>query len=171
MQLLLQAGADPTIRNYDGDRALDKARLDGHQLCISLLEAAVAEPQRSRLLFKARALVATRRVVMVATAALVSKGMSTVLHQDIIAMAVPSHLAGRVAQSQELPRVSIQNDNDEQVAACVKYALGLEGGGGVVLKGQEPAVGMLPEVLVELLELLVPKWDPAREGRVLGEGV
>jgi hypothetical protein len=42
-----------------------------------------------------------------------------------------------------------------------------------VFEGQEPAVGMLPEVLVELLELLellVPKWAPAREGRPLGEG-
>ena len=28
---------------------------------------------------------------------------------------------------------------------------------------------MLPEVFVELLELLVPKWDPARKGRMLGE--
>ena len=31
-------------------------------------------------------------------------------------------------------------------------------------------MGMLPEVLVELVELLVPKWDPARKGRMLGEG-
>jgi hypothetical protein len=75
-----------------------------------------------------------------------------------------------VAQAQELPRVSIRHD-DEQLAACVKCALGLEGGGGVVVfEGQEPAVGMLPEVLLVLLELLVPKWDPAREGRALGEG-
>ena len=58
------------------------------------------------------------------------------------------------------------------MVACLKYALGLEGGGGVVLfEGQEPAVGMLPEVFVELLELLVPKWDPAQKGRPLGEGV
>ena len=52
----------------------------------------------------------------------------------------------------------------------MKYALGLEGGGIVLAEGQEPTVGMLPELLVELLEMMVPKWDPARKGRVLGEG-
>ena len=69
-----------------------------------------------------------------------------------------------------MPRVSVAEHDDEQLAAYVKYALGLEGGGGVVLEGQEPSVGMLPEILVELLELLVPKWDPAWKGRALGEG-
>ena len=65
-----------------------------------------------------------------------------------------------------------RRDDDDKLVACLKYALGLEGGGGVVLfEGQEPAVGMLPEVFVELLELLVPKWDPAQKGRPLGEGV
>ena len=60
---------------------------------------------------------------------------------------------------------------EKKLAACIKYALGLEGGGGVVLEGQEPAVGTLPEVFVELLELLVPKWDPAREVQLLGIGM
>ena len=82
-----------------------------------------------------------------------------------------------MAQAQELPRVSLQqhdddDDDDEQekLAACVKYSLGLEGGGIVLADRQEPTVGMRPKVLVELLELLVPTWDPARKGRPLGEG-
>lgn len=49
-------------------------------------------------------------------------------------------------------------------------ALGLEGGGIVLAEGQEPTVGVEPEVFVELLELLVPKRDPARKGRPLVEG-
>ena len=74
-------------------------------------------------------------------------------------------------RGEELPRVEVEEDRgSEQLTACVKYALGLEGGGIVLAEGQEPTVGMLPEVLVELVELLVPKWDPARKGRVLGEG-
>ena len=36
-----------------------------------------------------------------------------------------------MAQEQELLRVEIQGE-DEQLVACIKYALGLEGGGGVV---------------------------------------
>ena len=54
-----------------------------------------------------------------------------------------------------------EGQEDEERVACVNYALGIEGGGGVVLEGQEPAVGMLPEVFVELCELMVPKWDRA----------
>lgn len=46
----------------------------------------------------------------------------------------------------------------EEIVACVKYALGLEDGGGVVLEGQEPAVGMVKELFVELCEMMVPKW-------------
>ena len=56
MQLLLQAGADPTVRTSGGKTALDWARRRHYQPCIFLLEAALIEPQRSRLLFKARAL-------------------------------------------------------------------------------------------------------------------
>ena len=60
---------------------------------------------------------------------------------------------------------------DDKLADCLKYVLGLEGRGGVVFEGQEPTVGMLPEVFVELLEMMVPKWDPAQKGRPLGKGV
>ena len=176
---LLQAGADPTIRNDLGKTPLDEARSAKSQVrypslaYVLLLEAALIEPQRSRLLFKARALIATRRTVMAATAALASKDLPAVLCQGIIAMAIPPYLVGRVAQGQELPRVFIDHngdDKEEQLMACVKYALGLDGGGGVVFEGQGPTVGMLPEVFVELLEQLVPQWDTARKGRVLGDG-
>ena len=169
LQMLLQAGADPTIRNKQGRPPRDEACSFRKWHCIPNLKAALMEPQRTRALFKARAPTDIRRTVTAAAAALASKGLPAVLHRPIIAMALPSYLAGRVAQAQELPRVSIQC-GDERLAACVKYALGLEGRGGVVFEGQEPTVGMLPEVLVELLELLMPKWDPARKGRVLGDG-
>lgn len=64
------------------------------------------------------------------------------------------HVQGRWA----VPRVQVvgMEGADEKVVACIKYALGLEGGGGVVLEGHEPAVGMLPEVFAELMELMVP---------------
>lgn len=75
-------------------------------------------------------------------------------------MAGPPYLAGRVVQGHELLRVSIQLDEEEKekLAACVKSALGLEGGRVVLAEGQEPTVR---------LEMMVPSWDPARKrGRV-----
>ena len=56
VQALLQAGANPTIRNNNGETPLDIARRKNHTATIPLLQAAVAEPQRSRALFKVRAL-------------------------------------------------------------------------------------------------------------------
>lgn len=47
--------------------------------------------------------------------------------------------------------------------------LGLESGGGVHEGNGPLPQGMLAEVFVELLEYVVPKWDPARKGRPLGE--
>ena len=78
----------------------------------------------------------------------------------------PPYLKQRMAQAWELPRVRVvqgpaqdKDDEEEKLVACLKYALGLEGGGGVVVEGQKPAVGMVKGVFVELCELLVPKWD------------
>ena len=51
--------------------------------------------------------------------------------------------------------VGIDGQN-KQLVVCVKYALGVEGGGGVVFEGQEPHVGMLPELFVKLCEMLTP---------------
>ena len=55
-----------------------------------------------------------------------------------------------------MPHVEVHGE-DERVAACVRFALGL---------GEE-GPGLPPEVFVELL---VPKWDPARKGEELGAG-
>ena len=48
---------------------------------------------------------------------------------------------------------------EEKVMACVKYALGLEGGGGWYEgEGPAPEEGMVKDVFMEVCELLVPKW-------------
>ena len=173
VQLLLQAGADPTIHDNNGETALDIARQYNGQESIPLLQAALVEPQRSRALFKARVLLDAPYGIDKAFTDAVKNALSRGPLQRAVLAAAPKYLRGRVERGEELPRVKVverQGSDKEQLAACVKYALGLEGGGGVVFEGQEPTVGMLPEVLVELLEMLVPKWDPARKGRPLGEG-
>ena len=50
--------------------------------------------------------------------------------------AAPPYLKRRIEQTRELPCVRVHG-SDEQLVACVKYALRLEGGGGVVFEGQE----------------------------------
>ena len=73
-----------------------------------------------------------------------------------------------MAEGRELPAVEVvvdddsNNEEEEELVACVKYALGLEGGGGVHEEGQgPPPQGMVHDVFIELCELLVPTWDRA----------
>jgi ankyrin repeat protein len=62
VQLLLLAGADPSIRNHEGHTPIDFPRSLNYQPCTALLQAALAEPQRPRLLLKARALLDAARI-------------------------------------------------------------------------------------------------------------
>ncbi len=75
--------------------------------------------------------------------------------------ATPTYLKGRVAWAQELPRVELvegEKEDEEKRLSCLKYALGLEGSGGVHEGEGPPPQGMVKEVFVELCELLAPKW-------------
>lgn len=56
VRMLLEAGANPTIRNFIGQMPVDVARARHHQPCTDLLQAAIDEPQSPRLLLKARVL-------------------------------------------------------------------------------------------------------------------
>jgi ankyrin repeat protein len=124
MQLLLQAGADPTISKNIGDTPLDNARFYNRQPCIPLLEAALIKPQCSRLLFKARALLDAAHATRKARTDTHTKGHPAPLQQQEAIAAAPVYLKQRVAQAQELLRVAIQhnhtNDEEEKLAACVK---------------------------------------------------
>jgi hypothetical protein len=58
-----------------------------------------------------------------------------------------------VSWGEELPEVVVEG-GDEKLMAVVKFVI----------------EGLPEELFVELLELLLPKWDPARKGLPLGEG-
>jgi hypothetical protein len=166
IRLLLQAGADPSIRNNNGRTPLDVARYHGRQPCILLLEAAIA-PQYARSLLKARALLDAALAVSKARNDAADKGEPPAVQQQEKALAIaPAYLKGRVAEGRALPAVLVEEAADaanEKLLACLKYALGLEGGGGWHEgEGPAPQEGMVKEVFVELCELLVPKWDRAR---------
>ena len=83
------------------------------------------------------------------------------LRQHIWELAAPAALEGRVAEGRPLPAVSVVGgeDRDEQLVACVQYALGLEGGGGWYEgEGPAPKEGMVKELFVGLCEYMVQKW-------------
>ena len=166
VSMLLGAGADPTVQNRAGDQALDYVEREGD--LDELLRAAEYEPQRSRTLFKARKIIDGTRPIHKAKRDAEASGVVYPKSHLALIAAAPKLLKTRVAFIRELPRVEVvEEGRDEKLLATVKYVLGLEGGGGVMLEGQEPTVGMLPEVMVELLELMVPKWEPARKGHPL----
>ncbi len=175
VRLLLLASADPTIPNIHGDTPLDLARRKNDVQSTLLLEAAVAEPQRARSLLKARVLLDTAHHVR-------QVQLSNDYHdhddhdgqprrmrtrgdtQRRAVASAPVYLKGRVAEGRALPAVEVaegQGPQNEELAACLKYALGMEGGGGVHDGEGPPPQGMLREVLVELCEMLVPKRDRA----------
>jgi hypothetical protein len=176
IQLLLQAGANPTIRNNQGRTLLD---LTTNAQCIALLQSSLAASHAARALLKHRALIDAAYAIPKARNDAADKGEPPAIQQEKALAAAPAYLKGRVAEGRALPAVHVMEEeesadaeNDEQLVACVKYALGLEGGGGWHEgEGSPPQQGMLKEVLVELLELVVPEWDPARKGRPLGEGL
>ena len=103
VQLLLQGGADPTIPDKRGDTALNAARRKNHQCCVLHLEAALIEPQRSRLLFKARALLDAAHATNKARTIAQTKGHPAVVQEQAAMAAAPVYLKQRVEQAQELP--------------------------------------------------------------------
>ena len=165
--LLLKARADPTTRANDSNTS---GRRKGRRppavhcplQCIALLEAALAELQRARTLLKARTLLDAACGIDTAHAnARDKQGLTRAGQQRAALAAAPVYLKQRVIEGLDLPHVEVEGE-DERVVACVKYALGLESGGGVVFEEQEePAEGMVKEVFIELCEMLVPKWDRA----------
>lgn len=192
MRLLLEAGADPTIRNNAGRTPLDIARTMKHVECIDLLEGPSVEHDRPCILFKARAFINAATAIPDAYDDARAKGASLAGQQRAALAAAPSYLEKRVERGKELPDVmlvqkqwkslgkrtgngdlrqrvvSMEDAKQEEMVACLEYALGVEYGGGVHFEGQEKPVGMLPEVFKELLDYMAPVWDPARKRPRLG---
>jgi uncharacterized protein len=166
VQLLLQAGANPTVRDMSRRTPLDIAQARGHEPCIALLRHAMAEPPRHRALLKARALLDAAFAIPKARKDAADKGEPPSMQEEKALAAAPAYLKGRVAEGRQLPAVAVVEGEEgyeiEELLACLKYVLGLEGGGGWHEgEGPAPQEGMLKELFVELCELLVPKWDRA----------
>jgi hypothetical protein len=157
VRLLVEAGADPTI-----GKSMDSAQDMWLSRCSALLKAAHAEPQRPRLLFKARRLLDAARSVTKARKDAAVKGLSAAVQQEKALAAAPAYLHGRVVEGQELPRPALTGKNKKRLAV-LRFALGMDDGDG--------STALPPESFTELLEMMAPRWDPAHKGVPIGEGV
>lgn len=98
------------------------------------------EPQCPRALLKARALLDAAHAIDYVRAndgdgdRHTQQRRARGATQRRLVAAAPTYLKQRVAHGHQLPQVQVHG-SDEQLVACVKYALGLEGGVGVVLEG------------------------------------
>jgi hypothetical protein len=164
VQLLLDTGgANPTIP--DGNKSpLSRAISRGHTETAALLRCSLAASHAARSLLKARSLLDAAHAIPKARKDAADKGEPLAVQQKKALAVAPAYLKGRVAEGRVLPTVAIVvvEEEDEELVACLKYALGLEGGGGWHEgEGPAPQEGMLGEMFVELCELLVPTWDRA----------
>ena len=184
ISLLLLHGANPLLRDDQGDTPLERLRhgRPNDRTTIALLERAMAEPQRTFLLSKAHhqvdALLSLNKVAK-KTAGNVEEKCNACVAK------APVYLKERVAAGGALPVVVLarvkgckerpwdEADEKEKLGAVLAFVLGepqQQLGGGGEKKGQEQSPGMLAEVFVELLEMMAPKWDPIRGGAAAGGG-
>ena len=110
VQLLLDAGANPAIPEGD-DSPLNTATATNSHDIVALLRPAIAEPERSRYLHKARCLVDASYEIRKAQNDSVGRTRGEV-RRNIIS-AAPEYLKERVGRGEPLPRVHVNEDEDE----------------------------------------------------------
>ena len=151
VQLLLDAGSDPTFPF--GDKSpLNVAISKGRPTVVDLLRRAIAELERARAVFKARALVDAAHALPKARQDAIDKGLSVAAMQRAILRATPPGLKKHVRWGWKLPRVELapkrkKRQQDKQLRATVAFVVGFEGS----------KVGVMPqEVFDELLDYMLP---------------
>lgn len=160
--LLLEAGADPTLRPCTVPDEFEEPLLcrnrNVREPCLQIVTRATFAPDCVRVLFRARSLLDADRTVQAVSQSLAAKGLPPDMQEAVLALAPPGpvFIKGRVAVEKALPRVSVVGE-DEGLVGVVRCVVGLDGD-----------VGLSPDLMVELLEMMTPKWDPARKGEVLG---
>ena len=102
VQLVLDAGADPTI--HDGvESPLNLAIRLGRTAVVDLLRHVIAEPNRARALHKARSLLDAAIVINKARRDAHDDGHAPAVQQQKAIVAAPVYLEGRVEQDEALP--------------------------------------------------------------------
>lgn len=151
VQLLLDAGADPTIP-FGENSPLNLAIEAGHAAVADLFRAAITKFELPRTVFKVCALVDAALALPKAQRDAIEKGLSVAAMQRAILRATPAGLKKYVAWGKELPLVELapqrkkRGEGDEQLRATVAFVVGFE----------ESAIVMPEEVFDELLDYLLP---------------
>ena len=153
MQLLLDAGVDPTIPAND-QSPLNNAIHGDHTAVAALLRRAIAEPDRARTLHKAHALLDAALVIHKARQDAFDDGHALAVQRQHAIAAAPVYLKGRLQQRDEPPLpvpVLAPQRGDERLRATVAFVLGLEEGG-------VEYAGLPRGVYVELLGYVMHPW-------------
>jgi hypothetical protein len=128
-----------------------------NHVTITLLVAAMVKPQRTFLLAKARHQIDTSHVVSRLRAT--TQGRTHGETTRAVLTRTPGDLKERVKKHRALPRVESQPAAEQQ-RAVLEYVLRLnELGAEVGGMGRE---GLPAELFIELLNMMVPRWDPLR---------
>jgi hypothetical protein len=136
---------------------------------IALLERAMAEPQRTFSLSKARHMIDANHAISKTKAAADKEGRTPGEKMSKILAKTPLYLKERVQGGQvDLPRVELVqpsdgNEEEKKMVAVMKYVLRDQAEYGEM-------GGMSADVFVELLEMMAPKWDAIRGGDGDGGG-
>ena len=160
VELLLDAGADPTIHAGRCRSPLNQAVSGGHTDVAALLRHAINEPDRAHTLHKARALPDAAIVINKARRDAHDGGHAPAVQRQQTIAAAPVYLKGRVKRGKTLPVPELAPQReDERLRATAAFVLGLEEGG-------VGYAGLPREVYVDLLGYLLPAWvDKGRARR------
>ena len=151
VQLLLDAGADPTIPA--GDKSpLNCVIREGHTAIAALLRHTIAEPDRARTLHKARSLLDAAIIIRKTKQDARDDGDAQAVQQQKVIAVAPVHLKDRVQVNGPLPRVEFTpRRGDERLRATVAFVVGLEEGG-------VEYAGLPQKVYVDLRGYMLPAW-------------
>lgn len=157
---LLGAGADPTRKNVHGATPLDEAvreAEDGSEeggACVALLQQALGDAERARLLRRLATLVDETTAVAQARVAVGKKGLDGLEAERAVVAAAPPRLKHRVAAGTGLPWVWVEGA-EAGAEACVGAARHVVGVEGIRMDG---GLGMSPDMVTELLAYMAPPW-------------
>ena len=166
VEMLLNAGANPTLRDSCKETALENLRFTQphNRTAIRLLQNAEAAPERTFLLVKARFINDPEYAVTKTKADAEEKGLTLEEKDNNVLAATPAYLKARVQTTEgPLPLIELKHsrgreeEDDETVTVALDYLLCL---------GEFKESGGMPRevFLGEFMHMIAPAWDEIRTG-------
>lgn len=164
-KVLIAFGGDPFLLNADGQTPLELLQAQGNdenKAAIAFLELAMAEIPRTFSLAKARMMTDANHAITKDKEEADKKRRTRSEKKGLVLAKTPVYLKDRVEEGKPLPQVEMKhpcpgNKEEEKQVAVLQYVLR-----DASLYAESE--GMSEDVFVELLEMVVRKWDPIRKG-------